>query len=209
MALKQRKKTGAKAKEFQGSPMGKATRRLKAKASTLSTEYVVDISDLEDSSTTNSAETTGKIAVITTAEGSGNPLQSAGCVATSSTVPPLAPPEPESVTPSSPERLNSDLPHINSQITKAITSYVPSASRNHQRDPTWYEKILMYDPIVLEDLAAWLNTEGLGLVGEDREVSALEVRAWCEMNGVCCHGIGGGWRGNGKGKTAMNDEDDG
>jgi hypothetical protein len=208
MALKPRKTARPKAKESQGSPVGKATRRLKAKASTLSAEYVVDISDLEDSPTANSAKTTGKLAVITIAEGSGNPVQSAGCLATSSTTPPLAPPEPEVVTPSPPERLNSDLPHINSQITKAITKYVPLASRNHQRDPTWYEKILMYDPIVLEDLAAWLNTEGLGLVGEDREVSALEVRAWCEMNGVCCYGIGGGWRGNGKGKTGMNEHKD-
>ena len=44
----------------------------------------------------------------------------------------------------------------------------------------------MYDPIVLEDLAAWLNTVGLGTVGVDEEVSALEVRGWCEKNSVCC-----------------------
>ncbi|GAB7341559.1 hypothetical protein MBLNU457_7771t1 [Dothideomycetes sp. NU457] len=27
--------------------------------------------------------------------------------------------------------------------------------------PTWYEKMLLYDPIVLEDLTAWLNEQGL------------------------------------------------
>ncbi|KAG9790349.1 hypothetical protein KCU88_g1233, partial [Aureobasidium melanogenum] len=63
------------------------------------------------------------------------------------------------------------------------------------RVPTWREKILMYDPIVLEDLTAWLNTQGFAAIGEDREVSALEVREWCEMNGVCCLWKGG-WRGN-------------
>lgn len=61
--------------------------------------------------------------------------------------------------------------------------------------PTWREKILMYDPILLEDLTAWLNTEGFRAIHEDREVSALDVRDWCEANGVCCYGIGGGWRG--------------
>ncbi|KAL2415504.1 hypothetical protein ABEF95_000548 [Exophiala dermatitidis] len=63
--------------------------------------------------------------------------------------------------------------------------------------PTWREKILMYDPIVLEDLTVWLNTQGFAVIGEDREVSALEVREWCEMNGVCCLWKGG-WRGNKK-----------
>jgi hypothetical protein len=65
---------------------------------------------------------------------------------------------------------------------------------NHQLNPTWHEKILLYDPIILEDLTAWLNVEGLGLVGEDGEVSALEVRDWCESNGICCLWKGG-WRG--------------
>jgi hypothetical protein len=44
----------------------------------------------------------------------------------------------------------------------------------------------MYDPIILEDFATWLNIEGLGLIHEDREVSAEFVRQWCESNGICC-----------------------
>lgn len=44
----------------------------------------------------------------------------------------------------------------------------------------------MYDPIILEDLTTWLNVEGLGLVEEDREVSSLDVRKWCESKGICC-----------------------
>jgi len=117
-----------------------------------------------------------------------------------STLPPL-PLGDDSATPKALPSLTPDLPEIQLQITRAITSYVPAPGRDHLRNPTWHEKILMYDPIVLEDLAAWLNTEGLGLVGEDREVSALEVRSWCESKGVCCLGLGGGWRGNVAKKT--------
>lgn len=68
------------------------------------------------------------------------------------------------------------------------------SDRDHVKNPTWHEKMLMYDPIILEDLAAWLNTKGLALVDEDGEVSALEVREWCESNGICCLWRGG-WRG--------------
>ncbi|KIV95890.1 hypothetical protein PV10_03491 [Exophiala mesophila] len=91
------------------------------------------------------------------------------------------------------------LPDLQSQIRAAImSSQDPATSKRggSMPTPTWREKILMYDPIVLEDLTAWLNTTGLGAIHEDREVSALEVREWCERNGVCCYGIGGGWRGN-------------
>lgn len=78
------------------------------------------------------------------------------------------------------------LPDLATQITKAIRAQPRMQSVNGRKRPTWHEKILMYDPIVLEDLAAWLNTEGLGLVGEDREVSAGFVRQWCESRGICC-----------------------
>jgi hypothetical protein len=44
----------------------------------------------------------------------------------------------------------------------------------------------MYDPIVLEDFTSWLNVEGLGLIGEDREVGTAAVREWCEGKGICC-----------------------
>ena len=94
-------------------------------------------------------------------------------------------------------------PDIAAQIYAAI-HYSPKIrtkdqdSRNHQTSPTWREKILMYDPIVLEELTVWLNTEGFAAIGEDREVSPLEVRSWCEQNGVCCYGVGGGWRGRGR-----------
>ncbi|EXJ83423.1 hypothetical protein A1O1_07046 [Capronia coronata CBS 617.96] len=103
------------------------------------------------------------------------------------------------------------LPEIQSQIHAAI-HFRPDArakdaansterNRDHTVSPTWRERILMYDPIVLEDLTVWLNTEGFRAIGEDREVGALEVREWCETNGVCCLWKGG-WRGNGHSRAS-------
>ncbi|EAW11435.1 protein slx4 [Aspergillus clavatus NRRL 1] len=102
--------------------------------------------------------------------------------------------------PSSQERKNSEsciilstfdavakpgMPDLSSQINKAVRAQPRSSSAGCKR-PSWHEKILMYDPIILEDFATWLNTEGLGLVHEDREVSAGFLREWCESNGICC-----------------------
>ena len=82
------------------------------------------------------------------------------------------------------------LSDISAQITKAVRVQPRlsplSSSLGSRSQPTWHEKILMYDPIVLEDFTAWLNVEGLGLVGEDREVSTGSVREWCESKGICC-----------------------
>jgi hypothetical protein len=108
---------------------------------------------------------------------------------------PLIAEAPTDTIPSSPSSSPLSSIPISTQISLAITSYTPPPGTNHQATPTWHEKILLYDPIVLEDLALWLNTVGLGAIGEDREVSALEVRAWCEERGVCCLWRGG-WRGN-------------
>lgn len=87
------------------------------------------------------------------------------------------------------------LPDLKLQIRPAIEF---QSTPEDGLTPTWREKILMYDPIVLEDLTMWLNTRGFRAVQEDREISALEVRAWCEENGVCCLWKGG-WRGRRKG----------
>jgi hypothetical protein len=132
---------------------------------------------------------------------------------------------PEQDTTALPLSLTPPLPDLQSQIQAAIMSKPPpspvitttptktTAKKGGPRDitssiqPTWREKILMYDPISLEQLAAWLNTTGFRAIGEDREVSPLEVREWCENNGVCCYGIGGGWRGNNKKKGAVGEED--
>ena len=68
-------------------------------------------------------------------------------------------------------------------ITKAVTTFPPT---NDPKNLTWYERILIYEPIVIEDLAMWLNREGLGLVGEDDEVGPALVKEWCEGHSICC-----------------------
>lgn len=81
-------------------------------------------------------------------------------------------------------------PSLSEQISRAVRTQ-PQKNRTlspagTRQRPSWHEKILMYDPIYLEDFTVWLNTEGLGLVGEDREVGAGLVREWCESKGICC-----------------------
>ncbi|KAI1975721.1 5'-flap endonuclease [Ophidiomyces ophidiicola] len=75
---------------------------------------------------------------------------------------------------------------LNQQITKAIRAQPRIPAINGVKQPTWLEKILMYDPIWLEDFTVWLNTEGLNCIGEDREVGVFAVREWCEGKGICC-----------------------
>ncbi|KAG5918784.1 hypothetical protein E4U42_006740 [Claviceps africana] len=68
-------------------------------------------------------------------------------------------------------------------VTRAITTAprttVPS-------EPSWHEKILLYDPIVLEDLTSWLNSGQLTRVGCDEEINPAEVKKWCESKSICC-----------------------
>ncbi|KAI9371645.1 hypothetical protein BJX61DRAFT_534615 [Aspergillus egyptiacus] len=82
------------------------------------------------------------------------------------------------------------LPDLGEQITKAVRAQ----PRQRSSRPSWHEKILMYDPIYLEDFTAWLNTEGLDLVNEDRQVGAGVVRQWCESKGICCCYKNRDWR---------------
>lgn len=72
---------------------------------------------------------------------------------------------------------------LHKHITQAITSAPRSTD---SKNPNWHEKILLYDPIVLEDLATWLNTGALQRVGWDGEVSAYEVKRWCLEKSICC-----------------------
>ncbi|KAF4343253.1 structure-specific endonuclease subunit SLX4 [Fusarium beomiforme] len=78
------------------------------------------------------------------------------------------------------------------QITNAVTS---APRTTDPQEPSWHERILLYDPIVLEDLAAWLNTGALSRVGYDGEVSPNDVKKWCESKSICCL-----WRVNLRGK---------
>ncbi|KAL7793183.1 hypothetical protein V8C37DRAFT_105360 [Trichoderma ceciliae] len=68
-------------------------------------------------------------------------------------------------------------------ITKAVKS-APRAT--DPTNPSWHEKILLYDPIVVEDLTTWLNCGQLTRVGFDGEVNTMEVKQWCESKSICC-----------------------
>ena len=78
-----------------------------------------------------------------------------------------------------------------SGIHQAIMTQPPTHSTTN---PSWKEKMAMYDPIVLEELTAWLNTGGLDAVGIDTEVWPALVRDWCESKSVCFIWTTEGWR---------------
>jgi hypothetical protein len=81
-------------------------------------------------------------------------------------------------------------------LFRYITQAVVGAPRTRDpADPSWHEKMLMYDPIILEDLTAWLNSGQLDKVGYDGEVAPGDVKKWCESKSVCCL-----WRVNLRGK---------
>lgn len=68
-------------------------------------------------------------------------------------------------------------------VTKAVTT---APRTTDPANPSWHEKILLYDPIVIEDLTSWLNCGQLTRVGYDGEVSSGEIKAWCESKSICC-----------------------
>ncbi|KAI9742892.1 MAG: 5'-flap endonuclease [Claussenomyces sp. TS43310] len=83
------------------------------------------------------------------------------------------------------------------QLYQHITRAVRSAPRTQDaQNPSWHEKMLLYDPIVLEDLTAWLNTGPLERSGWDGEVDVKEVKKWCNEKSICCL-----WRANLRGGT--------
>ena len=213
---KPRKKREPKTTKEKDPTVAKVVRKRKVKA-VLSEDKVVDVDDVApaDGNILNEAAVTAIVDAAIAEATPSRPLSPAKVKARAkvktprkakrattpalASSPAFATPAPLSKVTTSPGLPSPPLPvDIDSQISLAITSYTAPGGTNHQRDPTWHEKILLYDPIVLEDLAAWLNTVGLGQIGEDHEVSALEVRAWCEARGVCCLWRGG-WRGNLKG----------
>ncbi|DAA75940.1 TPA_exp: Structure-specific endonuclease subunit SLX4 [Trichophyton benhamiae CBS 112371] len=79
-----------------------------------------------------------------------------------------------------------ELPNIFIQITNAVKAQPRIRSIKGIKQPTWHEKIVMYDPIWLDDFTLWLNVEGFKRIHEDREVHASLVREWCESKGICC-----------------------
>ncbi|KAF1990351.1 hypothetical protein K402DRAFT_389975 [Aulographum hederae CBS 113979] len=98
------------------------------------------------------------------------------------------------------------------QISAMVKSAPPTTDPTR---PSWWEKMLMYDPIVIEDLTEWLNEGGVrvgrvvrevtgkgkkkevDMVQAEEEVKAWMVQKWCEDHSVCClwrEGLRGGVR---------------
>lgn len=114
------------------------------------------------------------------------------------TVPPISP-LPEFATPptalsqpapstSKPDKL--DWAQFQPTLFSLITATVKSAPRSTDpKRPSWHEKMLLYDPIVLEDFAAWLSGRGVKVPdgkGGQAELKPLVVQKWCEEMSVCC-----------------------
>jgi hypothetical protein len=86
-------------------------------------------------------------------------------------------------------------PNIKLTIFAKITSHIRSLPPStNPSQPTWHEKILMYDPIVLEDFTAYLNFHTD--IRTYRKATQKQVKAWnAEMKK--------------RGEAAMSVEDDG
>jgi hypothetical protein len=63
--------------------------------------------------------------------------------------------------------------HVFSQITSHIRSLSPSTDPSK---PTWHERILMYDPIVLEDFTAYLNAKTP--IRVYKKATQKQIKAW-------------------------------
>lgn len=103
------------------------------------------------------------------------------------------------------------------EVYAKITKIVKNTPRTTvPSKPSWHEKILLYDPIVLEDFTEWLNSQGAtytkpcfgkkaqalrdeqkgkdddgdapdnGIVGTPLPLEAWMTQKWCEANSVCC-----------------------
>ncbi|KAG6099327.1 hypothetical protein E4U30_006816 [Claviceps sp. LM220 group G6] len=68
-------------------------------------------------------------------------------------------------------------------ITRAITT-APRTSV--PTEPSWHEKILLYDPVVLEDLTDWLNSGQLTRVGYSKKIKPAKLKNWCDSKSICC-----------------------
>ncbi|OCK75660.1 hypothetical protein K432DRAFT_429264 [Lepidopterella palustris CBS 459.81] len=73
------------------------------------------------------------------------------------------------------------------EITEVVKGALPTTDPSK---PSWHEKMLMYDPIVLEDFTAWLNEQGLYVLGKAPVVKGKRKGKWKKRVGM--EGVGGG-----------------
>lgn len=85
-------------------------------------------------------------------------------------------PRKASVPPPSPK--SAALKHT--QLHHHISKVVRESGRTGSKF-SFYHSILMYDPIILEDMTSWLNS-----TFDHEKVDVEDVKTWCEANGVCC-----------------------
>lgn len=89
-------------------------------------------------------------------------------------------------------------PEIQAKLFLDITLVVKGQTRSTGGQKlSWYEKMLLFDPIVIEDLTAFVNAEGLRITVKEKEeeIRGWMVQKWCEDNSVCClwkEGLRGG-----------------
>lgn len=67
------------------------------------------------------------------------------------------------------------------QLHYRISKVVRESSGRTGSKFSFYHSILMYDPIILEDMTSWLNSKF-----QNEGVDVEDVKTWCEANGVCC-----------------------
>ena len=74
--------------------------------------------------------------------------------------------------------------YIHRYISNAILAEYTAEHSEADIIKTWHYKILLYQPIILEDLTEWLNTIGFRNVGVSCGVSPLDVRDWADTRSV-------------------------
>jgi hypothetical protein len=86
-------------------------------------------------------------------------------------------------------------PSLFKEITDTVKATPPSTDIHK---PSWAEKIALYDPIVIEDLTAWLNGDmqlKVRIKQREDELQGWMVQKWCEEKSVCCLWREGMWGG--------------
>jgi hypothetical protein len=86
-------------------------------------------------------------------------------------------------------------PSLFKEITDTVKAAPPSTDIHK---PSWAEKIALYDPIVIEDLTAWLNGDKqlrVRVKQREDELQGWMVQKWCEEKSVCCLWREGLWGG--------------
>ncbi|KAL5116341.1 5'-flap endonuclease [Pleosporales sp. CAS-2024a] len=69
---------------------------------------------------------------------------------------------------------------IKSSVFQSISSHIRSLepTRSDPKKPSWHEKILMYEPLVLEDLTAYLNASQIAGVRTWKRATKVQTKAW-------------------------------